>query len=133
MQVISYFLILEAFGYKSTGHGANKKIAKHRAAEKLLMKLERKGHDIDEDDIDDLDFSNCSTSDFVSDLLDYCVHRDFPKPEYVDKKQIGPSHAPEFTIECHVASVTTVAIENNKKMARHSAAQKMLSELKAVS
>jgi dsRNA-specific ribonuclease len=96
-------IVCEAFGCKTVGEGANKKMAKHEAAKKLLRKLQNQNDDSDDNE----ESQNYSTSDFVSNLLDYCVLREFPKPVYILKKQVGPSHAPEFTIECQVGSVTT--------------------------
>jgi dsRNA-specific ribonuclease len=104
-------ILCEAFGCRAIGEGANKKTAKHQAAEKVLKRLMKRNlsnYVDDDDDEDDLDTSSDSiASDFVSQLLDYCVPRNFPKPEFELVKQYGPPHAPTFVLQCKVSSVTT--------------------------
>lgn len=126
----------EALGYSAIGEGSQKKSAKHQAAEKVIKMFLSEGaaspDDDEDDDSTDAGFEP-SSSDWISDLIQFCMERAYPKPTYNVIKQLGPSHAPEFTIRCQVGSVCQDADEKNKKMARQMAAHKMLKGLQMVS
>lgn len=121
----------EALGYSAVGEGSQKKSAKHQAAEKVLKMFLGEGSN--SPDYDEENGMESSSSDWISQLLQFCIDHAYPKPEFVVIDQKGPSHAPEFNIRCQVGSVCEDANEKNKKMARQMAAHKMLKGLRIVS
>jgi dsRNA-specific ribonuclease len=70
--------------------------------------------------------------DAVSELLNICVQRNLPKAEFELLNASGPSHAPEFTYRCHVATMQKTASHSTKKGAKQLAAQKMLTTVQEV-
>jgi dsRNA-specific ribonuclease len=111
------------------GGGLTKKIAKHTAAEKLINKyLRPTGFDCEEDDAPQTHDVNC-----ITELMDFCVLKDFHKPDFDLVSSCGPSHAPTFTIECKLNSVTRRGTAGNKAQAKQLAAKQVLDILKSVS
>lgn len=130
----SFRMQCDALGYSAYGEGPQKKSAKHQAAEKLLkLYLPRGVVGSDDMDVDDDDSGLETSSDFVSELLQFCIDHQYPKPKYDCINQTGPSHAPEFTIRCSVRDVTTKVTVKNKKMGNQVSAKEMLEGLRLVS
>lgn len=117
-----------AFGQIASGDGPNKKVAKHEAAVHLINELRQLPTFAAE----------LSTSfvvprpalstegDAVSLLLDLCVQRDWPIAQFHVQQAFGSAHAPEFRVECRVASMVRVGTFSTKKGAKQIAAQAML-------
>lgn len=109
--------------------------AKHDAAEKLLKLYKSDvGVAINSDTKVKVDDAIATETfiDFKSELLQFCIDHKYPKPAYKCVKDIGPSHAREFTIRCIVGSANEEVTMDNKKEGEQMSAEKMLEELKAV-
>lgn len=110
-----------------------KKIAKHTAAEILLKKYMR---NYDEDD-EAMDYSDEEGAemhgDYITRLMDFCVMKNFFKPEFECINSYGPSHEPVFTFQCRLSSIKKNADAENKKLAKQLSAKKMLDEIMVVS
>lgn len=63
---------------------------------------------------------------FSGPLKDICLEYKIPDPIFTLISDVGPPHSREFTYECTVASIKTVATGNTKKMAKQLAAKQML-------
>ena len=85
---------MKASNLAAQGLGRAKKDAKQDAALKVLRKFE--GFSLDEISED----RNLAVKDYVKEVLDICVQRNFPLAEFMIIKSYGPSHAPVF--ECNV-------------------------------
>lgn len=114
-----------AFGKSTIGSGVTKKSAKHAAAELLLRKI-NKTYDSDEDDDDDAVSRINNNCDYVSQLLNFCVQRNFHKPEFTLTDSYGPTHCPVFTYECKLDSISRSASSSTKKNAKNLAAHSVL-------
>lgn len=119
-----------AFGHVASGQGKNKKEAKHEAAVNIITILRELPAFAD-------DLSNVQAfvvprtamgteGDAVSMLLDICVQRDWPIASFTVQQAFGTAHAPEFRVECRVASMVRVGTFSTKKGAKQIAAQEML-------
>lgn len=111
------------------GGGTTKRIAKHSAAEKLISKYFRPNRFEEDDD----EVIQTPDVNFISDLMDFCVLKDYHKPEFSLVTSCGPSHAPTFTIECKLNSITRTGTAGNKTQAKQLAAKEVLDILKSVS
>lgn len=103
----------------------NKKDAKHAAAQKVITKLSRRSSDDEDDD------QPCGNNNII-DLLDYCVLRNYPKPEFECISQCGPSHAPLFTFECRLSSIKRSATARSKQLAKQLSAKVVLDIVRTV-
>jgi dsRNA-specific ribonuclease len=122
-----FFIRCQALGFSSFGAGVTKKIAKHTAAEKLLNKY-FKNEDDDVEMLQDSVETNC-----ISDLLDYCVVKGYPKPEFECVSSCGPSHAPTFTFKCKLNSIEKTAEAKSKQLAKQLSAKAVYNVIKMVS
>lgn len=59
-------------------------------------------------------------------LKDLCFEYKIPDPVFTMINEVGPPHSKEFTFECCVASLKTVATSSTKKLAKQYAADEML-------
>lgn len=120
-----------ALGYSSVGKGVTKKAARHNAAENLLLKY---NHQTDEDmSDDDEDAKSAATGgNAISELLDYCVVKNFHKAQFTCISEVGPSHSPTFTFECKLNSITREGKAGIKQIAKQNAAKAVLEILKMV-
>ncbi|KAJ8964253.1 hypothetical protein NQ317_003556 [Molorchus minor] len=59
-------------------------------------------------------------------LKDICLENKIPDPIFTPVSDVGPPHSREFTFECSIASIKTVATGSTKKMAKQMAAKMML-------
>lgn len=109
-----------AFDETATGCGRSKKDAKHEAAVVLLRKLENCNFSDDDTPLPS------NEGNAIGDLHDICVQRNTPLPQFNLVNATGPSHNPDFTYECRVASVIRLAKHSTKKGAKQLAAYKML-------
>lgn len=125
---LRFFIRCKALGIATVGGGLTKKIAKHTAAEKLLNKhLRPTDYDNDDDDVPQTQDINC-----ITELMDFCVLKDFHKPEFNLVVSCGPSHAPTFTIECKLNSIARKGTAGSKSQAKQLAAKEVLDILKSV-
>lgn len=84
-----FFVKCQALGKESIGGGVTKKIAKHTSAERLLQKYFNNDIDDMDDNSDMMDVQTVD-SNHITDLLDYCVVKNFKKPDFVTIKNFGP-------------------------------------------
>ncbi|XP_018571941.1 RISC-loading complex subunit tarbp2-like [Anoplophora glabripennis] len=130
-------------GIVAEGTGTSKQIGKHNAAHNALVILKEKGI-YDSDEIPGKEFKasipNNSTPESpfkaspncVGPLKDLCMEYKIPDPIFMLLSDVGPPHSREFTFECSVASIKTVATGNTKKMAKQLAAKEMLERIRHV-
>lgn len=118
-----------ALGKEVLGFGITKRNAKHKAAQLLLEKHARNS---DLDDDDDLKSTPIVDRNAITDLLDMCAQRNFPKPDFKEICTVGPPHAPTFTIECCLSSIKRSASAPSKKVAKQLAAIQVLEVVKSV-
>lgn len=119
-----------AFGQAASGDGTNKKVAKHEAAVNLINEL-RQLPTFAAELAAAPQFviprpALSADGDAVSLLLDLCVQRDWPIAQFTVQQAFGSAHAPEFRVECRVASMVRVGTFSTKKGAKQIAAQEML-------
>lgn len=124
-----------AFGYTADGRGRNKNNAKHEAANNLIQMLQTDVQYRDELSVHQPEVPRdaCPEIDAVSALMDLCVERNFPIAHFQIQQASGAAHAPEFVVECQVASIVRVGIFSSKKGAKQLAAKKVLAVLQDVS
>lgn len=125
-QNMKFFTKCNALGISSIGGGVTKKIAKHTAAEKLLLKFSRN------DDNDDDDDEQSYQTNSITELLDYCANKNFHKPEFSCISSCGPSHAPSFTFECRLNTIKRTATAENKQKAKQLSAKAVFEIIKMV-
>lgn len=113
---------VKAFDENATGYGKSKNDAKHEAAIQMLRKLEH----LNLSDDNTREAPAVGEGNSVGDLHDICVARNIPLPQFNLVNATGPSHNPDFTFECRVASVIRLAKHSTKKGAKQLAAYKML-------
>lgn len=114
---------VKAFDEVATGYGKSKKDAKHEASIQMLRKLE---HLNLSEEREPREAPPAGEGNSVGDLHDICVARNIPLPQFNLVNATGPSHNPDFTFECRVASVIRLAKHSTKKGAKQLAAYKML-------
>ncbi len=132
-KIFAYEVI--AFDYQAEGRGRNKNNAKHEAANNLIQMLlndERYRHDLSEHQ-PEVPRDACPEIDAVSVLMDICVHQNLPIAQFRIQQASGQAHAPEFVVECQVASIVRVGVFSSKKGAKQLAAKKVLAVLQDVS
>lgn len=130
---------VEAFGQLAAGQGKNKREAKHDAAVNILNQLRQLPEFADvltQAAVGQLSIPRSSLgddgADAVGTLLDICVQRDYPIASFVVQQAYGAAHAPEFRVECRVASIVRVGTFSTKKRAKQIAAQAMLDVINAL-
>lgn len=117
-----------AFGQCAGGDGLNKQAAKHEAALNLIKELRQLptfAADLSKAFVVPRPALS-SEGDAVCMLLDLCVQRDWPIAQFNVQQAFGSAHAPEFRVECRVASMVRVGTFSTKKGAKQIAAQAML-------
>lgn len=121
---------VSAFGQIASGQGKNKKEAKHEAAVNIINQLRQLPAFATElGDVQPFVVPRTAMGndgDAVSLLLDICVQRDWPIATFTVQQALGTAHAPEFRVECRVASMVRVGTFSTKKGAKQIAAQEML-------
>lgn len=123
-----------AFNYTADGRGRNKPNAKHEAAASLLNILrndERFRNELSAQP--EVPRDACPEIDAVSVLLDICVERNLPIAQFQIQQASGMAHAPEFIVECQVASIVRVGKFSSKRGAKQLAAKQMLEVLQNIS
>jgi hypothetical protein len=129
---LKFFMRASAFNKVAIGAGATKKAAKHSAAENLLNKINSLSDDDDDDDDDEnSSFQNISNHDFISELLNFCVQKNFHKPTIVEIDSFGPTHAPTYIFECRLDSIACRSSASSKQVARQNAAAAVLDIFKS--
>lgn len=127
---------VEAFGQLAAGQGKNKREAKHEAAINILNQLRKlpefadvlSGFSVSQLNIPRSSLGD-DGADAVGTLLDICVQNQYPIASFVVQQAYGTAHAPEFRVECRVASIVRVGTYSTKKRAKQIAAQAMLDVL----
>lgn len=119
-----------AFDVIGRGQGKSKKDAKHASAVDLLEQLKlRKDF---ADTLTEVPIAPTAVAvhgDAVSTLLDKCVVNDWPLAQFNDLQGYGAPHAPEFMVECRLASLVRIGKFKTKKGAKQIAAQQILDAL----
>ena len=128
-----FFIKCLAFDRSAIGASMQKKLAKHIAADLVLKKIRFEVFSDDEDEDDIAPTTSISNNDHISELLNFCVQKNFHKPEFNLIEDYGPTHCPTFTYECVLNSITRKASDSNKKSAKQKAAKYVLDILKLVS
>lgn len=120
-----------AFGYTADGRGRNKNNAKHEAAAELIRLLQQdKRYQADLGVYQsEVPRDACPDIDAVSVLMDICVDQNLPIAQFSIQQASGAAHAPEFVVECQVASIVRVGVFSSKKGAKQLAAKKVLAVL----
>lgn len=124
----TFFIRCQALGKEAVGGGLTKRIAKHTSAENLLKKILARNNNDDHDS----DSDNRQTQpdkNAIGDLLNFCVVKNFSKPDFQCISSVGPSHAPSFTIQCQLNSIIREATAGNKQQAKQMAARKVYDEI----
>ncbi|XP_072391405.1 RISC-loading complex subunit tarbp2-like [Diabrotica undecimpunctata] len=130
-------------GVEAIGTGSSKQISKHDAAYHALKMLEEDGiYDPKELPMKEFNasmiqkqndlqpgISISSSVNFVAPLKDICAEKKIQDPVFTELSDVGPPHCREFTYECGIGSVKTVATSTTKKMAKQLAAREMLERL----
>lgn len=124
-----------AFDYVADGRGRNKNNAKHEAANNLIQMLQQDDKYRDELSAHQPEVPRdaCPEIDAVSALMDICVDRNLPIAQFRIQQASGAAHAPEFVVECQVASIVRVGVFSSKKGAKQLAAKKVLAVLQDLS
>lgn len=125
---------VNAFDYKAEGRGRNKNNAKHEAANNLIQILQTDDRYRNELSAHqpEVPRDECPEIDAVSVLMDVCVDRNLPIAQFRVLQASGAAHAPEFVVECQVASIVRVGVFSSKKGAKQLAAKKVLAVLQDV-
>lgn len=104
------------------GSGNNKKIAKEEAAKSVLKRI--------------LNVSSITTltdqpvhKNYISFLNEFCIRKKIALPMYSVIEVTGPSHDPEFTLQCQINSSVERAVGKTKKLAKQTVAEKMLQRM----
>lgn len=113
---------VSAVGKSVIGKGTNKKNAKHAAAAQLLKQIGERVNYNPELIVDEKQSA-------ITSLLDLCIQRELPIAQFEDIQAYGPSHCPEFTVRCSIASLVREATAPTKKLAKTRAATAMLQVL----
>lgn len=123
-----------AFDYTGDGRGRNKNNAKHEAAAHLISQLQSDERYRTELSVHQPEVPRdaCPEIDAVSVLMDVCVDRNLPIAQFRIQQASGAAHAPEFVVECQVASIVRVGVFSSKKGAKQLAAKKVLAVLQDV-
>lgn len=132
----TFAYVVEAFGQSARGQGKAKKDAKHEAAVNILSILKTMDeHKYELEGMAELTLPRVQSGDgdSVGLLLDLCVQREWPIAVFTVQQAFGAPHAPEFTVECRVASITRVGTFSTKKGAKQIAAQEMLNVIQQMS
>lgn len=114
-----------ALGRSAIQGGPTKKSAQHGAAQIVLHKLE-----MNTDESDD-EVEKVNKGDFVTDLLNLCVLKNYHKPQFNCIDSYGPSHDPSFVYECRLDSIVRTATANNKNQSKQMAAKEVFEILRA--
>lgn len=124
-----------AFDYRADGRGRNKSNAKHEAAANLIQILQNDERFRSELSVHQPEVPRdaCPEIDAVSVLMDICVERNLPIAQFRIQQASGAAHAPEFVIECQVASIVRDGVFSSKKGAKQLAAKKVLAVLQDIS
>lgn len=61
--------------------------------------------------------------------MDICVDRDSPIAQFRIQQASGAAHAPEFLVECQLASIVRVGMFSGRKGAKQLPAKKVLAVL----
>lgn len=123
---------VQALGYSADGEAKSKKDAKSEAAINIINILKAVEHfKNDFHNVPDYSAAKPANCEFdaVGILLNICVQRDMPIAQFNVQQACGQPHAPEFTVECRVASIARVGTYSTKKGAKQIAAQAMLDVL----
>ncbi|KAG5890378.1 hypothetical protein JTB14_029744 [Gonioctena quinquepunctata] len=129
-------------GIVAEGTGTSKQIAKHDAAQSALTQLEEIGiYNPSEIPVQEFNIPTSfatpaspfkASPNCIGPLKDLCVDQKIQDPVFTLVSDLGPPHCREFTYECTVASLKTIATANTKKMAKQLAAQEMMEKIKDV-
>lgn len=133
-------------GVEAIGTGTSKQISKHDAAYKALKLLQEIGiYDPTELPMEEFKASAMQkqagyasgsphklTINCIGPLKDLCLENKIEDPIFTELSDVGPPHCREFTYECCIGSIKTIATANTKKMAKQLTAKEMLERLKDI-
>jgi dsRNA-specific ribonuclease len=123
-----FWMRCNALGKSAIEGGPTKKAAKHEAATIVLRKVQVGSDDSDSDG----DAQKCQKEDYVTDLLNFCVQKNYHKPLFTCIDSYGPSHDPRFIFECRLDSIVKRAEACTKTQSKHMAAKAVLDVVKSV-
>nr|QRW27850.1 R2D2 [Phaedon cochleariae] len=133
-------------GVEAMGIGTSKQISKHEAAHNALRMLEEMGiYNPAEMPLQEFKKVPAASSSVphspimvapapnsIAPLKDLCLDNKINDPTFILISDVGPPHQREFTYECRIDSIRTVATGSTKKMAKQLAAQEMMEKIKDV-
>ncbi|XP_072388743.1 RISC-loading complex subunit tarbp2-like isoform X2 [Diabrotica undecimpunctata] len=131
---------VKACGREAMGTGSTKQISKHKAAYNALKLLEEEGiYDPKELPVEEFKVTvsrkqnnlECGSSisenvNCIGPLKNMCDENKIEYPVFKEISDVGPSHSREFTYECCIGSMKTVATSRKKKTAKQLAAKQMV-------
>ncbi|XP_053141520.1 interferon-inducible double-stranded RNA-dependent protein kinase activator A [Hemicordylus capensis] len=115
----------------ATGEGPSKRIAKHRAAEAALNILKGNSNICISmpDHLIPESFNQAQNqTNPVGSLQELAIQKGWRLPEYSLAQETGPLHKREFTMICRVESFVETGSGTSKKLAKRSAAEKLLAK-----
>ncbi|XP_034069116.1 interferon-inducible double-stranded RNA-dependent protein kinase activator A homolog [Gymnodraco acuticeps] len=118
-----------------TGQGPSKKAAKHQAAEAALNILQIDAGAVlpVKSESNGVVSETNNHPNSVGILQELALQRGWRLPDYTVLMEAGPPHKREFTVTCRMESLSEKAVGNSKKVAKKTAAEKMVSKLQGLS
>ncbi|KAK5890321.1 hypothetical protein CesoFtcFv8_013850 [Champsocephalus esox] len=119
-----------------TGQGPSKKAAKHQAAEAALNILQIDAGAVKvsvKSESNGVVSETNNHPNSVGILQELALQRGWRLPDYTVLMEAGPPHKREFTVTCRMESLSEKAVGNSKKVAKKTAAEKMVSKLQGLS
>nr|XP_055072196.1 interferon-inducible double-stranded RNA-dependent protein kinase activator A homolog [Misgurnus anguillicaudatus] len=115
------------------GQASTKKAARQEAASAALKLLQIDTQPNDERENHGASPESGDASNPVGILQELAMQRVWCLPDYVLCMETGPDHMKEFTVVCRLEGLEEAGTGSSKKMARRSAAERMLEKLRLLS
>lgn len=117
-----------ALGKSAIEGGPTKKSAQHSAAGLVIRKIQRKNDDSDSDD----EPVSYNREDYVTELMNLCVLKNYHKPQFACIDSYGKDHERSFIYECRLDSIVRTATAETKNKSKQMAAKAVLDIVKSV-